>query len=62
MGLRDVARSLRPGNDVALASQLREAERQKKAKQQAKAEAERKKRARRHKQELARKGSGAKLI
>ncbi|MEU6595557.1 hypothetical protein ABZ923_41275 [Streptomyces sp. NPDC046881] len=62
MGLRDVARSLRPGNDVALAAQLRQAEKEKAKQRAAKAEAERKERARRHKQELARKGSGAKLI
>jgi hypothetical protein len=62
MGVRDFARSLRPGNDVALASQLQEKERQKAKQQAAKAEAERKERARRHKKELARKGSGAKLI
>ncbi|MEU1853945.1 hypothetical protein ABZ499_32980 [Streptomyces sp. NPDC019990] len=60
MGIRDVARSLRPGKDVALAAQLRQAEEAKARQQQAQAEAERRERARRHKQELARKGSGAK--
>ncbi|MFI2434704.1 hypothetical protein [Streptomyces sp. NPDC018693] len=58
MGVRDFARSLMPGSDVALAAQLRQAEEQKRRKQAAKAETERKERARRHKQELARKGSG----
>jgi hypothetical protein len=62
MGVRDFARSLVPGNDVALAAQLREKERQKAKQREAKAEAGRRESARRHKQELARKGSGAKLI
>ncbi|MFJ5037990.1 hypothetical protein [Streptomyces parvulus] len=62
MGIRNFARSLVPGNDVALAAQIREDNERKAAKQAAKAEAESKKNARRHKQTLAREGSGAKLF
>ncbi|MDX3345947.1 hypothetical protein PV387_36300 [Streptomyces sp. ME02-6987-2C] len=66
MGLGNFVRSLVPGDDAALAAQIKSDNerkaREKQAKQRAKAEEERKARARRHKEELTRKGSGAKLI
>lgn len=76
MGLRDFARTLRPGNDHALAAEIRQKEERRKEEQRKliKAMAERDKkrtaeerrasaeRARRGKAELARKGSGARLF
>jgi hypothetical protein len=66
MGVRGFVRSLKPGNDRALAAQLRQ-EREEKArkareKREARDERDRKERARRHKETLARKGSGARLF
>lgn len=62
MGLRDFARSLVPGQDVALAAEIRQREEDRKKKQAAKEAADRRKRAAAHKRRLARKGSGADLI
>jgi hypothetical protein len=60
--IRDFVRTLGPGDDRALAAQLRQKEQAREQQRKAQEEADRKARARRHKQELARKGSGAKLF
>lgn len=62
MGARDFLRSLRPGDDVALAAQLRQRDAERKKKEAAKREADRVRNARKHKERLARKGSGARLF
>jgi hypothetical protein len=52
MGLRDLARSLMPGNDAALAAELRQRAEDRAVEQRAKEAAASKARARRHKRSL----------
>ncbi|WP_413808163.1 hypothetical protein [Streptomyces sp. OE57] len=62
MAVRDFLRSLRPGDDRALAAQLRQSAEERTKRQAEAREAERKKNARAHKRRLAREGSGARLF